>query len=172
MTPTDPPYDEAARQRELDRLRVLDSIEERAYDDITRMAAHVCNSPIALISLVDSNRQWFKSRIGLQARETPRELSFCAHALTRPSEVMVVGDATQDARFAANPLVTGDPGIRFYAGAPLVTASGQAVGTLCVIDREPREAPDPAQLEQLRFLAQQVVELLEQRRKLLEGNAG
>lgn len=156
------PIDEAARLADLDRLAVLDSSEEQAYDDITRMAADVCGTPIALITLVDGSRQWFKSRVGMQATETPREHAFCAHAIQTPDQVMVVNDAAQDPRFVHNPLVTGDPNIRFYAGAPLVTASGQALGTVCVIDTQPREL-DPARLETLQFMAQQVVVMLEER---------
>lgn len=156
------PAQEAARLAELKRLDILDSFEEQAYDDITRMAADICGTPIALISLVDERRQWFKSRVGLQARETPRELAFCAHAIETPSQPMVVPDATKDLRFVANALVTSDPNIRFYAAAPLVTSSGHALGTVCVIDREPRDISQ-AQVEQLQFLAQQVVLMLEAR---------
>ncbi|WP_237288512.1 GAF domain-containing protein [Variovorax sp. PAMC 28711] len=157
-----PPQDDSARLAELDRLAVLDSAEEQAYDDITRMAADVCGTPIALITLVDGTRQWFKSRVGMQATQTPREHAFCAHAIQTPDQVMVVTDAQQDDRFVNNPLVTGDPNIRFYAGAPLVTTSGQALGTVCVIDTEPRDI-DAAQLETLQFMAQQVVVMLEER---------
>ncbi|RYX90055.1 MAG: GAF domain-containing protein [Comamonadaceae bacterium] len=168
MPNTPNPEKEAARLAELKRLDVLDSFEEQAYDDITRMAANICGTPIALISLIDENRQWFKSRVGLQATETPRELAFCAHAIESPGQPMVVNDATKDARFVDNALVTGDPSIRFYAGAPLVTANGQALGTVCVIDSEPREIT-PEQLEQLQFLAQQVVVMLEARKKAGES---
>lgn len=163
MTSVKPP-EETARLAELDRLAVLDSTEEQAYDDITRMAADVCGTPIALITLVDGSRQWFKSRVGLQTTQTPREHAFCAHAIETPGQVMVVNDATLDARFVHNPLVTGDPNIRFYAGAPLVTASGHALGTVCVIDTKPREL-DAARLETLQFMAQQVVVMLEERAK-------
>ena len=162
MPATPPPNHELSRLEELRRLDVLDTFEEQAYDDITRMAADICGTPIALISLIDENRQWFKSRVGLQVSETPRELAFCAHAIKAPREPLVVPDATKDPRFVNNELVTGNPGIRFYAGAPLVTSSGHALGTVCVIDREPRDI-SPAQLEQLQFLAQQVVVMLETR---------
>ncbi len=157
---------EQARQAELDRFQILDTLEEQAYDDLTRMAASICGVPVALISLLDHDRQWFKSRIGLQATETPREFAFCEHAIRRPGEVMVVNDAAQDTRFAGNPLVTGDPNIRFYAGAPLVTESGQALGTLCVIDMQPHEL-DAKQIETLQFLAKQVMAKLEERRRAL-----
>lgn len=162
MSDHQPTASEIARLAELQRLCVLDTLEEQAYDDITRMAADICGTPIALISLIDDRRQWFKSRVGLQVTETPREAAFCAHAIQAPDRPFVVNDATKDARFVANPLVTGDPNIRFYAGAPLVTASGHALGTVCVIDREPREVT-PEQLAQLQFMAQQVVLMIEAR---------
>jgi GAF domain-containing protein len=153
--------DSAERLSELKRLLVLDTAAEQAYDDITRMAAALCGTPIALISLVDENRQWFKSRIGLQAQETPREMAFCAHTVVAQAP-LVVEDATQDARFVANPLVTGEPNIRFYAGAPLVTSTGQTLGTLCVIDTKPRHI-SAEQLAQLEFMARQVIAMLEKR---------
>ncbi len=157
---------ERARQSELDDFRVVDTLEEQAFDDLTRMAASVCGVPIALISLLDRDRQWFKSRVGLQATETPREFAFCEHAIHAAEPVMMVRDATQDERFAANPLVTGDPSIRFYAGAPLVSSGGQRLGTICVIDRVPREL-DARQIETLQFLADQVMRKLEERRRAL-----
>lgn len=143
-------------------MAVLDTPQEQAYDDITRMAADVFGTPMALISLLPGERQWFKSRVGMGQQETPSEHAFCEHAVRSPGEIMLVPDAQQDARFQDNPLVTGDPNIRFYAGAPLVTSDGHAVGTLCVLDTAPR-AIDAAQLEQLRFLAKQVVAMLEAR---------
>ncbi len=152
---------EGARIAALQALNVMDSPEERAYDDITRLAASVCGTPIALVSLVDGSRQWFKSRVGLQAKETPRELAFCAHAIQRPDEVMVVNDAQADPRFQGNALVTGDPNIRFYAGAPLVTSAGHALGTLCVIDTVPRDI-SPEQIQELEFLANQVIATMEE----------
>ncbi|CAN5522009.1 hypothetical protein BH10PSE18_BH10PSE18_34720 [soil metagenome] len=169
MSDTLQPPSEAARLAELQRLCVLDTVEEQAYDDITRMAADICGTPIAVISLIDDKRQWFKARVGLQVSETPRELAFCAHAIQTPGRPMVVNDATKDARFESNPLVTGDPNIRFYAGAPLVTSNGHALGTVCVIDREPREIT-PEQLEQLQFMAQQVILMLEARVEPFAGD--
>lgn len=153
---------ESARIAALQALNVMDSPEERAYDDITRMAASLCGTPIALVSMVDGRRQWFKSRVGLQAQETPRELAFCAHAIQTPDQVMVVNDAQADPRFVDNALVTGEPNIRFYAGAPLVTSDGHALGTLCVIDTVPRDIK-PEQLKELQFMANQVIAMLEKR---------
>ncbi|MFW6092811.1 MAG: SpoIIE family protein phosphatase [Pseudomonadota bacterium] len=161
------PDNEQARIAALREYEILDTLPEPAYDDITRIAAQVCGAPVALVSLVDADRQWYKARWGTELRETPRTVAFCAHAIADPTRVMVVEDASRDPRFADNPLVTGEPGIRFYAGAPLVTEAGHALGTLCVIDREPRRLSD-AQLESLRALARQVVAQLELRRSLAE----
>lgn len=154
---------EAKRLLALHSLDVLDTPAEQAYDDITSLAAFICDTPIALISLIDEDRQWFKSKVGINSMETPRGMAFCAHAITDPDHVMEVRDALEDTRFANNPLVTGDPGIRFYAGAPLVTESGAALGTVCVIDRVPRQLTD-AQSKALQALSRQVVQLLALRR--------
>lgn len=163
---------EAARIAELQRLRVLDTAAEKAYDDLTRIAAQICGTSLALVSLVDSDRQWFKSRVGLQSIQTPREFAFCSHAIEYPDRVMIVGDTAQDERFNANPFVVNDPRIRFYAGAPLVTGTGHAVGTLCVLDARPRHLDD-AQIDLLQFLAAQVVAELELRAEpALSGNCG
>ena len=154
---------EQARQAELDSLR-LDDFAETAFDDIVRTARDICHTPVALVSIVDGDRQWFKARVGLDAKETPRAISFCTHTIQRPDRVMVVEDASKDPRFADNPLVVGDPGIRFYAGAPLKMESGLAIGTVCVIDTQPHHV-DEQQIEELRFLATQVVSVLERRKK-------
>jgi len=131
------PINEAARLDTLRRLNVLDTPPEERFDRLTRLAKRLFDVPIALVSLVDADRQWFKSRQGLDVTETPRDLSFCGHAILG-SEIMVVTDACCDERFADNPLVTGDPRIRFYAGFPLSAANGSKLGTLCLIDRAPR----------------------------------
>jgi PAS domain S-box-containing protein len=164
MTPAPLPQNESERLDALQRYEVLDTGPEQKFDDLTLLAALICQSPIALISLVDAERQWFKSRVGLTTSQTPRSVSFCGHAILE-DDVMVVPDAAADARFADNPLVTGEPNVRFYAGAPLLTPGGQALGTLCVLDRVPRELT-PAQLDALRALARQVVAQLELRRRL------
>ncbi|WP_348755952.1 PAS domain-containing protein [uncultured Aquincola sp.] len=153
---------EATRQQELDALGVLDTDDETSFDELTRLAATFFDAPVALISLIDRDRQWFKSRVGLEVRETPREDAFCAHAIRQPRQVMVVNDAHADARFKANRLVTGEPHIRFYAGAPLVTQTGNAIGTLCVIDYQPRQV-DARQMEMLQYLAAKVMQRLERR---------
>jgi diguanylate cyclase (GGDEF)-like protein len=159
--------DEPARLAALHNLAILDTMPEQGFDDITLLAAHICEVPIALVSLVDSARQWFKSRHGLDAVETPRDIAFCAHAILQPNQIFVVPDATQDPRFADNPLVTGDPSIRFYAGAPLVMPDGHALGTLCVIDRQWREI-STAQKTALAALGRQVVAQLLLREALKE----
>ncbi len=158
------PRDEAARLDALHHYNILDTPTEADFDEITNLAAHVCGTPIALICLVDRDRQWFKSRVGLEVSETARRVAFCAHTVLQP-DLFIVQDASQDSRFADNPMVTSDPKIRFYAGMPLITPQGQPIGTLCVIDRIPREL-NPAQSKFLRVLANQVMTQLELRRHL------
>jgi len=161
------PDDEQARLEALREYAILDTLPEEGYDDVARIAAQICQTPIALVSLVDEDRQWFKAHVGLDATETPRDVAFCAHAILEPDSLLVVPDASRDPRFADNPLVTGAPGIRFYAGAPLVTPEGHALGTLCVIDRQPGTlAAD--QRSSLQALARQVVSQLELRRTVSE----
>lgn len=157
------PANESSRLLALRSYDILDSGVERGYDDITVLASRICNTPISVISLIDEHRQWSKSRIGLEGPAPARELAFCAHAILTPDQVLTVPDARLDARFATNPFVTGDPHIRFYAGAPLVSADGYALGTLCVLDIKPRELQQE-QTEALQALARQVMALLEERR--------
>lgn len=154
------PLDEPVRLGALRGLDILDTPTEGAYDDIVKLAAELCETPIALISLVDEHRQWFKAAHGLDAKETPRAFAFCAHAIHAPTEPLIVFNAEQDPRFFDNPLVTGEPNIRFYAGIPLVTKSDQQpIGTLCVISDEARELSDE-QLKTLTVLANHAEKLL------------
>ncbi|RYY57924.1 MAG: GAF domain-containing protein [Chitinophagaceae bacterium] len=157
---------ENARINALQGYSILDTLEEKDFDELTGLAAAICDIPVALVSLVDRERQWFKSHHGIPLRETDRSMSFCAHAINDPSNVMLVPDARQDIRFATNPLVTGNPHIVFYMGVPLVSLEGFALGTLCVIDQRPRELTD-AQVKSLSVLARQVMDKLELRKQSL-----
>lgn len=161
------PANESARIRALHRLKVLDTGPDKLLDELTAAASALTGAPIALVSLVDSQRQWFKSRFGIDATETPRDLAFCAHAI-HGTEIFEVPDAAQDERFATNPLVASDPNIRFYAGMPLVTKDGLGLGTLCVIDRVPRSLTQQ-QRSGLAGLGRIVTMLLEQRRSSSES---
>ncbi len=163
------PADEAERLAELRALDILDTEADEAFDSLTRLAAYIAGTPIALVSLIDAERQWFKSRVGLEARETSRDISFCGHAILDPDRLFVVPDTMQDARFRENPLVVNDPGIRFYAGAPLKTGAGSAIGTLCVIDRVPRNLSNE-QCEALSTLSLTVVAQLNLRQRLSRAN--
>jgi signal transduction histidine kinase len=155
------PSDEAGRIKELKYFQILDTVPEAAFDDFTKIASYICQTPIALITLVDESRQWFKSKVGLDATETSRDMAFCSHAILQ-DDVFVIPDSLKDERFYDNPLATQAPDIRFYAGAPLTTSSGHKIGTLCVIDDHPRNI-DLKQTKILQALARQVVNQLELR---------
>jgi GAF domain-containing protein len=157
------PSNEEERLLALRRTGLLDSPDETFFDDIARLAAHSCGTPTALVSLVDGTRQWFKARVGMEVRETPRDVAFCAHAILQ-DEIFEVQDALADDRFRDNPLVTEAPGVRFYAGAPLITSEGHALGTVCAIDDHPRQLT-AAQREALLALSRLVVGELDRRRK-------
>jgi GAF domain-containing protein len=156
------PDNEAGRLAALKDYHILDTAAEQTYDDLTALAAYICDVPISMISLVDESRQWFKSKLGLNERETPRDVAFCAHAILQ-SEPLIVRDAMRDARFADSALVTRSPHIRFYAGFPLASPDGFALGTLCAIDRKPRQL-SAEQKQAMQALARQVMALLEARR--------
>jgi PAS domain S-box-containing protein len=157
------PPNEAARLAALYHYDILDTAPEAAYDDVTRLAAQICDTPMALMTLVDAHRLWCKSTVGLRLTETARDVAFCAHAIAQPDEILMVSDTLADARFADHPLVTAEPHIRFYAGAPLVTPDGFALGTLCVFDQVPRTLT-PQQLAALRVLCRSLITALELRR--------
>ena len=157
------PPNETARLARLRSLGILDTLPQQAYDDISALAMAICKTPMAYIGFIDADREWLKARNGLDVVEAPRDITLCAHAILEPDRVMVVEDTLQDPRFADNPLVTGDMGLRFYAGAPIVTSDGMAVGTVCVIDRARRQL-DPVQVDALRKLSGLVSTLLEHER--------
>lgn len=160
------PENEIERIRKLDELKILDTLEEQAYDDLTLLAAQICDTPIALVSLVDTDRQWFKSHHGLDARETPRDIAFCSHAILS-DDIFVVEDSRKDERFHDNPLATDKPYVIFYAGVPLVMSDNLRLGTLCVIDNKPRTISDE-QKTALKALSRQVVSQLELRLRVRE----
>ncbi len=158
------PENEAMRLQSLQEYDILDTLSEQSYNDVTLLASIVCQTPIALISFVDRDRQWFKAHLGLDVAQTSRDFSFCAHAILQPEQILTVPDARSDARFRDNPLVTGHPHIQFYSGAPLVAPNGQPLGTICALDYAPNKLTW-RQEEALRALSRQVVTLLEFRRQ-------
>lgn len=159
------PENEEERLAALASYNLIDTLPEADFEELTLLASEICQTSVALISLVDDKRQWFKSIVGFDSQETPREYAFCAHNISGKREIMVVPDARQDERFATNPLVTGNPNIVFYAGVPLVNEDGFALGSLCVLDREPKSLTD-AQVRSLKVLAKQVLAQMELRRKI------
>lgn len=161
------PDDEQPGLRKLRSLGVLDTFPEQVYDDIVSLASEIAATPIALITFVDQDRQWFKSKLGLDVSEIHRDHAFCAHAIRKPNELLVVTDAACDPRFADSPLVTGTPSFRFYAGAPLVTSDGIALGILCVIDNKPRTLTGLKE-RALQMLSRQVVVQIELREALAQ----
>ena len=161
--------DEKARLTALQRYSILDTLPEQIYDDVTALASLVCGTPISLVTLLDADRQWFKSTVGVDLRETPRSMSFCAHTLGT-AKTLIVKDAQKDPRFLDNPAVVGQPGVRFYAGAPIVEPGGQVLGTVCVIDTTPRSLT-PIQVAALEALARHTMALMEMRRIIQELTA-
>lgn len=164
------PANEEQRLARLHGLGILDTLPQKAFDDISSLAQVICSTPVALITLIDRDRQWFKSRIGVDASETPREVAFCSHAILDPEHVTVVEDMSEDARFQDNPLVTGSTKVRFYAGAPIVTDDGFVLGTVCVVDQQARQL-HPVQLDALSKLSGLVASLLEHEKARLQEAA-
>lgn len=164
MKPAQIPLNEAKRLKNLETYSILDTLPDADCDAITKIAAGICNTPISLVSIIDKNRQWFKSNHGLKAKETPRDFSFCAHSILNPNKLFIINDATKDKRFFDNPLTIDDPNVIFYAGAPLNSSEGFPLGTLCVIDNKPNVL-SKNQKESLKLLAKQVVNLFELRKK-------
>jgi GAF domain-containing protein len=167
------PPDESERLAALRDYMILDTPPEQVFDDVTWLASFICQTPMALVTLIDRHRQWFKARVGFDSSESPRSESICAHAIMKPDRILEVPDATKDRRFAEMPAIAGGPCVRFYAGAPLIGARGHAVGTICVMDREPRKLSDD-QRHALQILAAQAAAQLELRIRLraLENRRG
>lgn len=166
MPAAEKPANESERIKALRAYAILDTPADKHFDDLVVVASYICETPIAMVSLVDTDRQWFKAKVGLEVEQTSRDVAFCGHAILEDT-ILEVPDATADPRFAENALVTGDPGIRFYAGVPLITSDNFALGTLCVVDRQPRELND-AQREALAALARQVVAMIESHRAYVQ----
>lgn len=158
---------EEERIKSLESYSILDTLPEMDFDNLTLVAAEICGTPISLVTFVDQERQWFKSRFGLDTHETHRDYAFCAHAINKPNDIFIVPDSREDIRFFDNPIVTGDPHVIFYAGVPLITEKGLPLGTLCVIDQMPRELT-PNQIRSLKALSDQTMKLLELRLKKME----
>jgi len=170
VKPTDTADRERARQHTLDRYHALDTLPSTVYDDLVALAAAVCGTPIAVVSLIDRERQWFKARIGLDGHETTRDTAVCDHAIRQPEELLEIPDLVEDTRFSGFPIVTGDVKARFYAGMPLVAGSGEALGTVCVVDTQPRQLNNQ-QKASLRALARITATLLDTQRAQHEGQA-
>lgn len=158
------PASEKQRLEALQSLNILDTLPEKDYDDITRLASQICGAPVSLLSFIDTDRQWYKSTHGYEIEVLPREISFCTHAIMTPDEPTIINDMTTDDRFSSNPLVTEDPKVRFYAAVPLVF-EGEAIGTICVVDLKPKRL-EPAQIEALEILSGQAMRLLDLRKAL------
>lgn len=156
---------EADRLESLKSYDILDSMSETDYDEITELASQLCGTKVSLISLIDDKRQWFKSAFGTQMKETPRDFAFCTHTMQNANEILIVPDSRLDVRFADNPLVTNEPHVIFYAGMPLVNKDGYAMGSLCVLDSEPKLL-NAAQMHALKILANQVIKLFEARKSI------
>jgi GAF domain-containing protein len=157
--------DDASRVAALEKYAILDTDPEQTFDDLTHLASFICKTPMAMVSIVDEKRQWFKSRVGIPDSETPRDIAFCSRTIQQ-SDLFIVPDALEDDRFRNNPLVISEPHIRFYAGAPLINEDGYALGTLCVVDRSPRKL-EPEQKDALKALSRLVLAQLELRRNLI-----
>ncbi len=160
------PMSESARQRAVDMYRLVDTLPETAYEDVVKLASVICEVPIALVSLIDRDRQWFKAKIGVDFSGSGRDVAFCNHAIRNPDQLMEVADTREDPRFAANPMVTGENNFRFYAGMPLVTPEGAPIGTVCVLDREPRSLSE-SQRSAMEVLARLTMALMDGRHREL-----